>query len=132
VGSLADQYYAGHPSGEQVRLTVPFPVQHLLADMTQQHAAMALGHLLAAVAVGLWLARGERALWALLALTATHLLEPALIRWSTIAAGVHLEAVSLVRLLRQPADTRIEPARPIERALARSVVRRGPPAALAA
>jgi hypothetical protein len=135
VGSLADQYYAGHPASKHVSLTVPFPVQHLVADMTQQHAVMALAHLLAAVAVGLWLARGERALWALLALTAglaTQLLEPALARWSVVAAAVHLEAVSLVRLLRQPAGGGPEPARPVARGLARSVVRRGPPGTFAA
>ncbi len=41
---------------------------HLIGELTGPHAAMAVGHLLAAVLVGSWLAAGERAVWRLLAL----------------------------------------------------------------
>src|SRR3954454_21137546 len=38
LGSLMDQFYAGQPgglSGQRGQLTVPYPVQHLVADLTQ-------------------------------------------------------------------------------------------------
>lgn len=62
TGSVVDQLSAHH-GGVSTDLSVPAPVQHLLADLTGPHALMAAGHLLAAAVVGLWLAKGERALW---------------------------------------------------------------------
>jgi hypothetical protein len=46
------------------------------------HLVMLLAHLAAAVAVGVWLAAGERALWMLLALTARPLVDA----WGTVKA----------------------------------------------
>ena len=50
-------------------------VHHLAEDLTAAHAVMALAHAAAAAVVGLWLARGEHALWLLVAL-AGHALVP--------------------------------------------------------
>jgi hypothetical protein len=59
----------GHTeAGEHAQELVWSRVHHVVEDMTGAHAAMAMGHLLAAVLVGLWLAAGERALWRLLSL----------------------------------------------------------------
>jgi hypothetical protein len=56
---------APHPSG--TGLTVPEPVQHLVADLSGPHAAMAVAHLGAAALVGLWLAVLERSVWLVVA-----------------------------------------------------------------
>jgi hypothetical protein len=65
------QMHAANPAADApVQLSVPAPVQHLLADFTGPHAAMAGAHLLGAVLVGLWLARGEQLVWALISLSA--------------------------------------------------------------
>jgi hypothetical protein len=70
TGSFFDQVSARPPSGGDVQLVAPAWVQHIVADMSGAHAAMALAHLVAAALVGLWLAAGERALWSLLRLAA--------------------------------------------------------------
>jgi hypothetical protein len=44
--------------------------RHVVSELEPANAPMAVAHLLAAAAVGLWLARGERALWAMLSLLA--------------------------------------------------------------
>jgi hypothetical protein len=66
--------------------------------MSGGHLVMLLGHLAAAVVVGLWLAAGERALWMLLALTARPLVDA----WGTVMAaargGVGAVVVSCPRL----------------------------------
>ncbi|GAB3858983.1 hypothetical protein GCM10028801_19690 [Nocardioides maradonensis] len=49
---------------------VAHAAEHLLEELTPAHAPMALAHLAAAVLTGLWLARGERALWNLIRLVA--------------------------------------------------------------
>ena len=71
VGDRTSSYeelaHAAHVPDSAAAL--PAPVQHLLADMTGPHALMAVAHVLAAVAVGLWLACGERALWTVLGLS---------------------------------------------------------------
>ncbi|MAS55748.1 MAG: hypothetical protein CMJ44_14195 [Pimelobacter sp.] len=46
----------------------PHWVEHLRADLTGPHLAMAIAHLAAAAGVAAWLLRGERALWTLVAL----------------------------------------------------------------
>ena len=54
---------------------------------------MAVAHLLAAVACGWWLARGERALWHLVALAGrgwTELLAPLLLAWARGSRAVLL------------------------------------------
>lgn len=101
-------------------------LEHLLEDMTPAHAPMALAHLLAAVATGIWLAQGERALWNLVALMA---------RATQGAVAALLRAPQLILALPQP-------ARPVEqplgtmpsrlRLLSVTHVRRGPPAVLRA
>lgn len=134
VGSLYDQVYANQSGAARTELTVPAPVQHLLADLTGPHAAMALAHLLAAVLVGLWLARGEQALWQLLAFAA-HGVRDLLVRTLvshydrlTGLARVGHDGVPL-----RPAPEAWRHTKPARIALlARSVVRRGPPALLTA
>jgi hypothetical protein len=61
------------------------------------HLVMLLAHLAAAVAVGLWLAAGERALWTLLALTARRVVD-ALGTVTAVARGVGTLVVSRPRL----------------------------------
>ena len=132
VGSLMDQFYAGQPgaaAGERVQLVLPYPVQHLIADLTGAHAVMALGHLAAAVVVGLWLAMGERALWTVLTLTGdlvARTIDPAMRRF-TAAGAIHLVASAMRDALRRvvPAHRVFVPAR--ERVLCRTLVLRGPP-----
>ena len=105
------------------------PVAHLLADLTGAHAPMAVAHVLAAALVGLWLARGERALVALLGLLATALpalvvaLAPLMVTWdrSRLARpapgrGTEREIDSLLTGRRSDAS--------------RARTRRGPPALL--
>ncbi len=54
----------------------------VMSLMSGGHLVMLLAHLAAAVAVGVWLAAGERALWMLLALTARPLVDA----WGTVIA----------------------------------------------
>jgi hypothetical protein len=124
TGSLLDQYTAAQPPAD-AELVLPAGVRHLVADMTGAHAPMMVVHLLAAALVGLWLAVGERTLWVLVALAA--------------GAAVPRLGLLLVAVLARPALPRIvpvaalrPPSPPRLTALARCVVRRGPPALLAA
>lgn len=121
TGSLHDFYLSSQPapgtseSGDSLG--------HLVTDLAS-HGPMMVAHLLAAALVGLWLAVGEQALWALLALT----------------AGVLVLAVSWlsVVLVRPAVPSRLVLARawrlppPRTAVIARSVVRRGPPVLLPA
>lgn len=130
VGSFMDQMNAVHPiTDAPVQLTVPAPVQHLIADMSGSHAAMALAHLVATVLLGWWLAQGERMLWTVLSLTADGARDSVRMLGLIIAGG---------RLASRAVDTPVPaPDGPMEvwsgslglagRALAASVVRRGPP-----
>jgi len=90
---------------------------------------MALGHLAAAVVVGLWLAMGERALWTVLTLTGdlvARTIDPSL-RWLAAVRAIHVVGTTMRDALRRavPAHRVIVPA--WERALSRTLVRRGPP-----
>lgn len=49
---------------------MPSGLAHVLPDLTGPDALMAVAHLCAGAAIGLWLASGERALFTLLALMA--------------------------------------------------------------
>lgn len=118
VGSLMDQYAAAPGGGGQ--LTVPEPILLLVSELSGPQAWMTLLHVAAAAAVGLWLAMGERAVWALADLAVRRVL-PAL--------RPVLLPLSPVRP--RPAPPRLRAA-PRLRVLARVVVRRGPPALLAA
>ncbi|WP_107772831.1 hypothetical protein [Nocardioides sediminis] len=116
IGSLQDHYEATVGVPAATGLTVPDPAALL------EHAPMFLAHAAAGVLVGLWLAAGERAVWTLLALAVRTVLAP------------------LVVLLPPTPTRRPRPAvvhrHPLHRSpldrVARSVVRRGPPALLAA
>lgn len=122
VGSLWDQYAATEPvssAGSGVS-----PIGHLISDLSA-HAPMMAVHIAAAALVGIWLAVGERALWTVLALTA-----------GVVFAAV-VTAVASLRPRVVPAVLRVavpwrDPAPPHLRAVARSVVRRGPPRLLPA
>jgi hypothetical protein len=135
-GSLYDQLYANRSTATAPpQLTVPAPVQHLLADMTGPHAAMALAHLAAAALVGLWLARGERALWTILDLmqAARNGLAHSLVTSRALLRLVLGRLASvLARRVGRPASAETVRTRPTTRLLARSVVRRGPPRLLPA
>lgn len=116
IGTLQDQYDAmiGSATAQPA-----LPVGHLVSDLSA-HAPMMAVHLLAAALVGLWLAVGERSLWTLVALATAVLL-----RLVTPLLPV-LPERGLVTLPAEPVGL-AAPHR-----LTRSVVRRGPPALLAA
>jgi hypothetical protein len=127
-GSLYDAYArATHaPTGPADGPGVPDWAQHLADDLTGPHAAMAVAHLVAAALVGLWLASGERALWALVRLS--RQVVAATLHHLTAALGQLRPAapVLAVRLDRSP-------TRRLHSCLLRvSVSRRGPPALLTA
>lgn len=116
VGSLQDHYEAmvGTPSAGS-GLTLPDPAALL------DHAPMFLAHTAVAVLVGLWLAAGERAVWALLTLVFS-----AVVALFAVVLPVPLLARRRVVLRRRPATP------PSLARVTRIVVRRGPPALLAA
>ena len=116
VGSLQDHYEAmvGTPSAGSA-LTMPDPAALL------DHLPMFLAHTLVAVLVGLWLAAGERALWSLLTLVFA-----AVVALLVVPTAVPLVARSQAPIRRRPATL------PSLARVARTVVRRGPPALLAA
>lgn len=123
VGSLWDQYAAAEPVATAGTGGGMNPIEHLITDLSA-HAPMMAVHIVAAALVGIWLAVGERALWTVLALTA-----------GAVFAAV-VTAVAALRPRVVPAVLRVavpwrDPAPPHLRAVARSVVRRGPPLLLA-
>ena len=136
AGSVYEQLSAQHAAAATTPLSVPAPVQHLLADLTGPHAVMAIAHLLAAAVVGWWLAKGERALWDVIAAgsdVARLALTTTVCRWRVACCAVGT-AMGLLRaqeqqmrrwhgppgwLLRCPTGARV---------LADLVIRRGPPA----
>lgn len=134
-GSYHDLAYAQqHPGSGHVALTVPAPVQHVLADLTGPHAAMALAHLAAAAVVGVWLALGERALWTILALVAdgTRFVVSAAAASYVVSLGVVARIAALTASLRLfPPDLAIGRLPRRSQVLERIVVRRGPPPAAA-
>jgi hypothetical protein len=133
VGSLYDQLHREPPVLEH--LSVPSPLLHVFADLTGANAVMALAHLAAAAAVGLWLASGERALWTVLALTSRGV--EGLVR-ATIGAYVDvIQTLSGLacanRLSVALTSTVLVKHRPPKLLqLARAIVRRGPPHLLSA
>lgn len=138
VGSLYDQVYgSAAQSGADAgaALSIPAPVQHLIADLTGANAVMALAHLAAAALVGLWLAVGERALWTvvtLLAETARPVVAGLLIAFARASAHVCLAREILAHARRTGSERWPTRLRRTPDLLARSVVRRGPPALLPA
>lgn len=117
VGSLHDHYEATistHSSVAQA-LSMPDPIAIL------DHLPMFLAHTVVAILVGLWLAAGERALWALLTMVFA-----AVVALCVVPLAPSLVARPRMVLRRRPATLP---------SLARAsccVVRRGPPALLAA
>lgn len=123
VGSMWDQYAATEPV-TSAGSGGANPIGHLITDLTA-HAPMMAVHVVAAALVGVWLAVGERALWTVLALTA------GVVFATVVTAVASLRPRFVPAVLRVAVPWR-DPAPPHLRAVARSVVRRGPPAFLAA
>lgn len=113
VGSFQDAFTGTSSAPAQ---TPTLPIHHLISDMSA-HAPMMVVHLIAAAAVGLWLAHGERCLWNLVALTGRIVLalfQPALPVTITLASRIY-------RVVDQV------PAIPRRLWMTRHVTRRGPP-----
>jgi hypothetical protein len=130
TGSLLDQYDAARAAAggtTDTELVLPTGLRHLVADLTGAHAPMMALHLAAAALVGLWLAVGEHALWALVALAAGAVLPRAA---RLLAVAVTPTPRPAVRTA-APVLGRAEPPPRLVH-LARAVVRRGPPVLLAA
>ena len=122
VGSLMDSYDAAVGAGTALAPAVP--TGHLVSELAA-HAPMMAAHLVAAAVVGLWLAAGEQALWALVALASRVALGPLAVALAACRAVVVPPT--------PPCTVALEPRPPRTPALlARVVVRRGPPALLAA
>lgn len=138
VGSLFAQTYAGRSDGQHPQLVLPDPVQHLLADLTGPHAAMAVAHLVAAALLGWWLARGERLLWNVVALTAAGATDLGRTTRHAVGSFAHSTAVlaQTLSLAQGPVGTRgSTPPASLAcrgRLLSCALVRRGPPAPCAA
>ena len=88
---------------------------HLAEDLTAAHAVMALAHAAAAAVVGLWLARGEHALWLLVALAGHALVPMPRLSAAVVTAWPRVAPVDHAQL---PPDAR---------AFTTCVRRRGPP-----
>lgn len=116
VGSLQDHYESTVAAPPATGLTVPDPAALL------EHLPMFLAHTAAGVLVGLWLAVGERAVWALLALAVRTVLAPLVVLLPLTPSRRPRPAVAHLHPLHRTTLARV----------ARSVVRRGPPALLAA
>jgi hypothetical protein len=102
-----------------------------LALMGGSHLLMVLGHLAAAVLVGVWLAAGERAVWTLLALAGSSVLEVvvAVLRRATgVLPACHTEPSGLTS---SPGWFWLQPLGRLARD-AHALCRRGPPVAVVA
>lgn len=130
IGSLLDAYHAGG-AGVAGHGAAGAPVAwatHLLHHLAEQGPLMLATHLAGAVALGLWLAVGERALWALVHLTATRVV---------VAAAARRVAAALLAVLRGaaamvPPRPRATGFTPLPRLDRPALSRRGPPVLLAA
>lgn len=127
-GSFHDVAYDATPVGGDDPLTVPAPLLHAFTDLVA-HPGMALAHVLAAVLVGLWLARGERALWQLVALAARAWTRPVEAALLAVRAGSLLVALRGLLSGVHRAATPPQPPPLFSSLHARRVLRRGPPLA---
>ncbi len=128
VGSLLDAYAATPSSAGHDGPGVPTTaVTHLLHHLAEQGPAMLAAHLAGAVALGLVLAVGEQALWALVHLAAVRVVVVAAARRSVTALLAAYLGASSVRRPR-PRATGFAPVPRLDRP---AVSRRGPPALLA-
>lgn len=130
AGHGAPTEHPGHLPAD----AAPGPAEHLLTELSGPGAAMMLAHLVAAAAVGLYLAAGEEALWGLLALARNHSqqvvaadrLVVAVRAVATTLTATLTVALELLRAARSAAQSRRTPP-PRVRVAARNVGRRGPP-----
>lgn len=126
TGSYFEVAYASRVGEHHGGLSVPAVVLRAVEDVAA-HPVMALAHLLAAIACGLWLARGERAVWLLVTLASrgwSELAAPALRRWALAARAAVVSAVeALVPTLALEVATPL----PQSQLRSRSISRRGPP-----
>lgn len=115
---------------ESATLAVPASVQHLLADITGPNTVMVVAHVLAAVAVGLWLARGEQALWTVVGLSRHGIHAVLTYRFVSLdlAARVSIVAGATTSLPRARWHEHTLPPRVA--LMHRVVLHRGPPALL--
>lgn len=120
AGTLFEQYEQSRPQVE-AQLAIPDGVVHLFTDLTGPHAPMMVVHLLAAAAVGLWLAVGERALWELIALAV-----------AVVVPVLRVALVGPATPAPKPSTTHAVAAPRHLVALSRSLARRGPPVLLPA
>ncbi len=111
---------AGHRDDLVLPATAALPMPrwmlHLTEDVTGPHAAMALAHAAAAAVVGLWLARGEHAVWTLVRLAGRSLALPGGPAALPVVAGPSRAVPTDHTLLPLPSRT-----------LGRTLRRRGPP-----
>jgi len=117
VGSFQDAFVG---TAQQPATTPTLPIHHLIADLSA-HAPMMAAHLTVAALVALWLAHGERCVFAVLAITARliqQLVRPVL--------PVAVPVLPRPRRDRDEVATRFRVL-----LLARSLSRRGPPLLLA-
>ncbi len=124
--SYFDQWAASVPHAADHGPAAPAWLVHSVTDLLA-HPVMALAHLLAAAALGLWLAYGERAVWALLRIGGSAATSLVRALHGRLAIGQRIGPVhlSLVNVASVPvADP------PLDRLWARGPVRRGPPARL--
>jgi hypothetical protein len=112
VGSFQEAF---HGTAAQPAQTPTLPLHHLVADL-HAHAPMMAAHLVAAALVALWLAHGERVVFALLVATAALVL--ALVRPVLPVAPAPL---------RRPSLPLVAAVRLRDLLLGRALSRRGPP-----
>lgn len=128
-GSFHDVAYDATPAGGGGDpLTVPAPLLHAVTDLVD-HPGMALTHVLAAVACGWWLSRGERALWQLVDLAARTWARPVAVALLTVRARALLAVLRSRLAVVRPTVTLPDPPPRFAELHARRVPRRGPPLA---
>lgn len=128
VGSLMDAYQSSTPALGHDGPGLPVgALTHLLHHLAEQGPLMLAAHLAAAVVLGLVLAVGERALWALIHLAAARVVVLAAAGRSAAAALATLRAAAATPRPR-PRATGFTPVPRLDRP---ALSRRGPPALLA-
>lgn len=111
------------PSGVEGAGAPPHWVQHLLDDMTGLNALMALGHLVAAALVSVWLWRGEQAVWGLMALLGVRVRS----RIEMACRSIPGRMTMLPRPGRGATSTAVSHVRALRSPVAGTTSRRGPP-----
>lgn len=128
VGSLMDAYQSSAPAPGHDGPGLPVgALTHLLHHLAEQGPLMLAAHLAGAVVLGLVLAVGERALWALIHLAAARVVVLAAAGRSAAAALAALRAAAATPRPR-PRATGFTPVPRLDRP---ALSRRGPPVLLA-